>query len=114
QLVSTEVTGPKGKYNLSLPRYAAFTLKFGRAPFVTKVIEIDTKGIERVSDLSAVDLKLEISLFKDMGYLGMNFMNYTPVAIAKFNKRSGNLEWNSEYAREVNERLSGVLLANGK
>jgi hypothetical protein len=114
ELVTTEMSGPKGKYSINLPRYSTFTLKFGKAPYVTKVVEIDTKGFERAADLAIVNLELDITLFKDRGYLGMNFMNYTPVAMAKFNKRSGKLEWNMDYAKDVNDRLSGVLTANGK
>ncbi|MFN5621761.1 MAG: hypothetical protein ACK478_10695 [Flavobacteriales bacterium] len=114
ELVATEMSGPKGKYSINLPRYSTFTLKFGKAPYVTKVVEIDTKGFERAADLAIVNLELDISLFKDRGYLGMNFMNYTPVAMAKFNKRSGKLEWNMDYAKDVNDRLTGVLTANGK
>jgi len=113
ELITTEKTGPRGNYYLNLPRYAVFTLKFGKAPYVTKVIEINTGGFERAADLALVNLNLDIALFKDYGYLGMNFMNYTPVAMAKFNRRSGKLEWNMEYAQEVNERLSGILAANG-
>ena len=86
ELVATEMSGPKGKYSINLPRYSVFTLKFGKAPFVTKVVQIDTKGFERAADLAIVNLELDISLFKDRGYLGMNFMTYTPVAMAKFNK----------------------------
>lgn len=114
ELVATEMSGPKGKYSINLPRYSTFTLKFGKAPYVTKVVEIDTKGFERAADLAIVNLELDITLFKDRGYLGMNFMNYTPVAMAKFNKRSGKLEWNMDYAKDVNDRLTGVLTANGK
>lgn len=114
ELVATEMSGPKGKYSINLPRYQTFTLKFGKAPYVTKVVEIDTKGFERAADLAIVNLELDISLFKDRGYLGVNFMNYTPVAMAKFNKRSGKLEWNMDYAKNVNDRLNGVLTANGK
>ncbi len=114
ELVATEMSGPKGKYSINLPRYSVFTLKFGKAPFVTKVVQIDTKGFERAADLAIVNLELDISLFKDRGYLGMNFMNYTPVAMAKFNKRSGKLEWNMDYSHEVSGRLTGVLVANGK
>lgn len=114
ELVATEMSGPKGKYSINLPRYSVFTLKFGKAPFVTKVVQIDTKGFERAADLAIVNLELDISLFKDRGYLGMNFMNYTPVAMAKFNKRSGKLEWNMDYSHELNGRLTGVLVANGK
>ena len=114
ELVTTEMSGPRGKYSINLPRYSVFTLKFGKAPYVTKVVQIDTKGFERAADLAIVNLELDISLFKDRGYLGMNFMNYTPVAMAKFNKRSGKLEWNMDYAHEVNTRVNGVLTANGK
>ena len=114
ELVATEMSGPKGKYSINLPRYQTFTLKFGKAPYVTKVVEIDTKGFERAAELALVNLELDISLFKDRGYLGVNFMNYTPVAMAKFNKRSGKLEWNMDYAKNVNDRLTGVLTANGK
>ena len=70
--------------------------------------------VERAADLAIVNLELDISLFKDRGYLGVNFMNYTPVAMAKFNTRSGKLEWNMDYAKNVNDRLTGVLTANGK
>ena len=89
ELVATEMSGPRGKYSINLPRYSVFTLKFGKAPHITKVVQIDTKGFERAADMAIVNLELDISLFKDRGYLGMNFMNYTPVAMAKFNKRSG-------------------------
>ncbi len=114
QLIATEKTGPKGRYSLNLPRHKVFTLKFGTAPFVSKVVEIDTKGFERGADLALVNVNLDITLFKDRGYLGMNFMNYTPVAMARFNKRSGKLEWNAAYTNKFNERLNGVLAANGK
>jgi len=114
ELVATETSGPKGKYSMNLPRYSVFTLKFGKAPYVTKVVEIDTKGFERAADLAMVNLEMDVSLFKDRGYLGMNFMNYTPVAMAKFNKRSGRLEWNTDYSKNANQRLYGVLTANGK
>ncbi len=114
ELVATEMSGPKGKYSMNLPRYSVFTLKFGKAPYVTKVVEIDTKGFERAADLAIVNLEMDVSLFKDRGYLGMNFMNYTPVAMAKFNKRSGKLEWNADYSKNANQRLYGVLTANGK
>jgi hypothetical protein len=69
ELVATEMSGPRGKYSINLPRYSVFTLKFGKAPYVTKVVQIDTKGFERAADLAIVNLVLDISLFKDRGYL---------------------------------------------
>jgi len=61
-----------------------------------------------------VNLDLDMSIFKDRGLLGMDFMNYTPVAIARFNKKKGTLEWDMDYADQMNARVSGVLQANGR
>lgn len=111
-LITTVETGPKGKYNISLMHYPEFTLKFGKSPYVTKVVQIDANGFQRAAEFGLVNLDLDISLFKDKGYLGMDFMSYTPVAIAKFNKKKGVIEWDLNYADKVNERVAGIIAAN--
>lgn len=111
-LITTVESGPKGKYNISLIQYPEFTLKFGRAPFITKVVHIDADGFKRSAEFGIVNLDLDISLFKDKGYMGMDFMNYTPVAIAKFNKKKGVIEWDLNYADKINTRVAGVIFAN--
>jgi hypothetical protein len=113
-LITTLETGAKGKYNISLAQYPNFRIKFGKAPYVTKIVDIDAKGFERAAEFGIVNLDLDISLFKDKGYLGMDFMTYTPVAIAKFNKKKGTIEWDLSYADEVNFRVQGIIEANGR
>lgn len=114
ELITTLETGPKGKYNISLVYYPAYQIKFGKPPYVSKLVEIDAEGFSRAAEFGVVNLDLDISLFKDKGYLGMDFMNYTPVAIARFNKKKGTIEWDMMYSEKINHRVSGVLLANGK
>jgi hypothetical protein len=114
ELITTIESGAKGKYNISLVYYPSYRIKFGRSPFVTKVVEIDAKGFQRAAEFGIVNLDLDVSLFRDRGFLGMDFMNYTPVAIARFNKKKGTIEWDMEYAEQVNGRVRGVLQANRK
>jgi hypothetical protein len=111
-LITTVESGPKGKYNISLVHYPEFTLKFGKAPYVSKVVKIDADGFQRAAEFGVVNLDLDISLFKNKGYMGMDFMNYTPVAIAKFNKKKGLIEWDLIYADKINERVAGIIAAN--
>jgi hypothetical protein len=111
-LITTVESGPKGKYNISLIHYPEFTLKFGKAPYVTKVVKIDAQGFQRAAEFGIVNLDLDISLFKDRGYMGMDFMNYTPVAVAKFNKKKGLIEWDLNYADKINVRVAGIIAAN--
>jgi hypothetical protein len=110
--ITTVETGPKGKYNISLMQYPEFTLKFGKSPYITKIVQIDADGFQRAAEFGLVTLDLDISLFKDKGYLGMDFMSYTPVAIAKFNKKKGLIEWDLNYADKINERVAGIIAAN--
>jgi hypothetical protein len=112
--IATVESGPKGKYNISLKHYSEFTLKFGSSPYVTKVVQIDAHGFQRAAEFGIVNLDLDISLFKNKDFIGMDFMNYTPVAIAKFNKKKGLMEWDLNYAETVNSRVAGILEANGQ
>jgi len=114
ELITTLESGPKGKYNISLVYYSSYRIKFGKAPYITKVVEVDAKGFQHAAEFGIVNLDLDVSLFRDKGFLGMDFMNYTPVAIARFNKKKGLIEWDMKYAEQMNGRVRGVLLANGK
>jgi len=57
---------------------------------------------------------LEISLFRNQNYLGVDFMEYTPVAIARMNKSKGVVEWDWSHTDDVNARLKGIISANGQ
>lgn len=112
QLITTVETGPKGKYKVDLAYYPHYTLKFGKAPYITKIVEIDTKGFDRAAEFGIVNLDLDVSLFRDEGYMGIDFMSYTPVAKGYFNKKKGKLEWDENYSQQMTGRIRGVIMAN--
>lgn len=112
--ITTIETGPKGRYKVDLAYYPNYTLRFGAAPYVTKVIEINTSGIHRAAEFGIVNLDLDITLFKNDNYMGLDFMSYTPIAKAAFNKKKGALEWDYAYGDAMNSRVRGVIEANKK
>jgi hypothetical protein len=114
EFIASIESGPKGKYNVSLIYYPSYRIKFGKAPFISKVVEINADGFARAAEFGVVNLELDVSIFKDSNFLGMDFMDYTPVAIARFNKKKGSIEWDMKYAEQVSNRVRGVLQANGR
>lgn len=112
ELITTVETGAKGKYKIGLAYYPHYTLKFGKAPYVTKIVEINTQGFGRAAEFGIVNLDLDVSLFRDEGYMGMDFMSYTPVAKGYFNKKKGKLEWDEKYSQQMTGRIRGVVMAN--
>ncbi len=114
ELITKLESGPKGKYNLSLVYYPNYQIRFGKAPYITKVIEIDAKGFSRAAEFGIVNLDLDVSIFPNENFMGMDFMNYTPVAKAYFNKAKGIVMWDEKYSDQMNGRIRGVLEANGK
>jgi hypothetical protein len=114
QKITTIESGPKGKYKVDLAYYPSYTLRFGAAPYVAKVIEIQTDGVHRAAEFGIVNLDLDITLFRDQNYMGLDFLNYTPIAKASFNKKKGQLVWDYTYGDAMNSRVRGIIEANKK
>jgi hypothetical protein len=112
QKITKIETGPKGKYKVDLAYYPSYTLRFGTAPYVTKVIDIQTDGVHRAAEFGVVNLDLDITLFRNENYMGLDFLNYTPIAKASFNKKKGQLVWDFDYGAAMNRRVRGVIDAN--
>ncbi|MFN0032899.1 MAG: hypothetical protein ACKVOR_12130 [Flavobacteriales bacterium] len=114
ELITKLESGPKGKYSVNLTYYPKYQIKFGKAPYVSKIVEIDAKGFSRSAEFGIVNLDLDISIFKDENFMGMDFMNFTPVAKLYFNKSKGVIVWDDQYCDQMNARMCGILQANGK
>jgi len=112
QKITKIETGPKGKYKVDLAYYPSYTLRFGTAPYVTKVIDIQTDGVHRAAEFGVVNLDLDITLFRNENYMGLDFLNYTPIAKASFNKKKGQLVWDFDYGAAMSRRVRGVIDAN--
>lgn len=112
QLITTLESGAKGKYKINLSLYPSYSIKFGKSPYITKIIEINAKGFERAAEFGMVNLQLDVSIFKEGNMMGLGFMNYTAFATAQFNKKKGTMEWDFDYADRMAKRVQGILDAN--
>ncbi len=112
QLLTTLESGAKGKYKINLTHYPSYRIKFGKAPYISKIIDINAKGFERAAEFGMVNLELDVTVFKEGSMMGMDFMNYTPFAIAQFNKRKGTMEWDFDYSEKMAKRVQSIMDAN--
>ncbi len=112
ELLTSLNSGSKGKYKINLKRYPSYRIKFGKAPYTSKIIDIDAKGFDRAAEFGMVNLQLDVVVFKEENMMGMDFMNYTPFAIAKFNKKRGTMEWDFDYSEKMAKRVQGIIEAN--
>jgi hypothetical protein len=112
ELLATLESGPKGKYKIMLDKYPSFRIKFGKAPYISKIIDINTKGFQRAAEYGLVNLEMDIIVFKEDNMMGMDFMNYTPFAKAQFNKKKGTMEWDYEYSDYMAKRVQAIVEAN--
>lgn len=112
QLLTSLESGPKGKYKISLMHYPNFRIKFGKAPYITKIIDVNARGFERSAEFGIVNLELDVTVFKEGNLMGLDFMNYTPFAMAHFNKKKGKMEWDFAYSEKMTKRLASILEAN--
>jgi hypothetical protein len=112
ELLTTLESGPKGKYKITLDKYPNFRIKFGKAPYISKIIDINAKGFQRAAEFGLVNLEMDIIVFKEDNMMGMDFMNYTPFAKAQFNKKKGTMEWDFEYSAFMQKRVQAIVEAN--
>lgn len=108
-LVATVLSGPKGRYNYKLPFYSRYTIKYGSVPYVRKMIEIDASDFAKESQKRGFDMNIDIALFEDKGYAGLDFLHETPVAKAEYSRRLNSVKWDGDHTEQVNGRIKTAI-----
>jgi hypothetical protein len=104
-LVATVLTGPKGRYNYKLPFFSRYTIKYGSVPFVKKMIEIDASDFAKRSRKHGFEMNIDVALFEDKGYAGLDFLRVTPIAKAEYSRRLNSVKWDRDHTEKVNSRI---------
>jgi hypothetical protein len=108
-LVATVISGQKGRYNYKLPFYSRYTIKYGSVPYVRKMIEIDASDFAKESQKRGFDMNIDIALFEDRGYPGLDFLRETPVAKAEYSRRMNTVKWDGSHTESVNGRIKTAI-----
>jgi hypothetical protein len=108
-LLTTVMSGQKGRYKYKLPFYSRYTIKYGSVPYVKKMIEIDASDFARKSQKRGFEMNIDIALFEDRGYPGLDFLLQTPVAKAEYSRRMNTVKWDGRHTEAVNDRIKTAI-----
>lgn len=103
----------KGGYTYNLPFRKTYTVKYIANQYVTKIIEVDIDKFYDEADKRGLKMQIDVALFKDSGFLGLDFMKEVPVAKAEYIPRKKTLVWDDKYRKNIQARMVSVLKAYG-
>ncbi len=110
ELVEQFSTGKSGKYSVSLPLNALFSLEFRRTGYVPKRVQIDTHFPGATEDVYFEPLLIDIGLLPESKYKGVSTdeLDY-PFAFIRYNEREEAFMDDQEWSVDM-QRTNGALL----
>lgn len=113
ELLGSVVSANKGKYTFNLPFRSKYKVKYSIGNYVTKIIEVDISKFYDEADKKSLKMNVDMALFRDNNYIGLNFMTQLPVARAEYIPRKKMLVWDDKYHNIMKMRILSVLNAYG-
>ncbi len=113
ELLGEFTTVKKGGYTYNLPFRKSYTVKFIADQYVTKIIEVGIDRFYDEADKRGLKMQIDVALFKDSGFMGLDFMREVPVAKAEYIPRKKTLVWDDKYRKNIQVRMVSVLKAYG-
>ena len=103
----------RGTYSYNLPFRKSYTVKYLAGQYVTKMIEVDLNKFYDEAERRGLKMQIDVALFKDSGFMGLDFMKEVPVAKAEYIPRKKTLVWDDKYRKNIQARMVSVLKAYG-
>lgn len=108
-MIGSTTTAQKGKYSLNLPFQQTYTMKYKYNGYVTKLIEVNVERFYDEAEKNMLKMQIDVALFKDDGYMGLDFLSSLPVAKASYVPRKKTLVWDDKYHQTMRKRVISVL-----
>jgi len=113
ELLGEFKTIKKGAYNYNLPFRKSYIVKYIADQYVTKMIEVHLDKFYDEADRRGLKMQIDVALFKDSGFMGLDFLKEVPVAKAQYIPRKKTLVWDDKYRKNIQARMVSVLKAYG-
>ena len=97
-------TAGNGKYEFELPLGHSYTLSFAKGDFVTKKIDINTKGIPAEDMAGGFQLNMDMSLFAYIEGFDTSILD-APIGKAAFDPVRNAVEFDFDYTSRIQQRI---------
>lgn len=100
----TFTTAGNGKYEFELPLGYSYKLSFSKGDYISKSVEINTKGIPEEDMAGGFQLNMDMSLFNDDGCFDPAVLN-KPIGKAAFDPVRNAVEFDFDYTAGVQREI---------
>lgn len=97
-------TVSNGKYETDLPLGYTYIIQFSRKDYVTKKIQIDTKGIPDEDLAGGFQLTMDMSLFAFVEGFDLSILD-PPIGKATFDPQKNSIAFDFGYTQRINQKI---------
>jgi hypothetical protein len=109
--IAMDSASSSGQYKIKkLPYYPTMQLVYKADGHLQKIIDVDMTEFGD-DNAQQVQLELDIVLYQDKQYLGVNFLKTKPFGRGKYLIKKKQWDWDKKYKEEMRIRLDEVLKA---
>lgn len=107
-LDSTVTTDAMGYYEMKMTYEMPFRVSFSAEGKVSKIVEIDPRGVPGKERKLGFMVWTDITLFAPVPGADLGFLA-EPIGRSAYDAKSGTMEWDMDYSLPIMERLNAIL-----
>lgn len=107
-------TENESKYQIFLQPDMVYSIEFKKEGYISKLISINTYGMETEFIMKGYELYTDITLFKNLENVNTSAYAKLPVARCTFNKKKNTLIWDMAYSQNAFETFIYLTEENKK
>ena len=109
--VAMDSASTSGQYKIKkLTYYPSIQLVFKGDGHLQKIIDVDLTEFG-ADNSQQLQLEMDVVLYKDYQYIGVNFLKTRPFGKGKYNIKKKLIIWDNQYKEEMRYRLDEILKA---
>lgn len=106
--VISHPVGDGGRYSFNLAYGELCWVKFRGPGYVTKIVELDLRGVPRSDQEGGHGMEIDVPLVQRLDGVDHSLIELEPYAIARYDAGDGNFTWDMDHSyrmREIQRRI---------
>jgi len=110
ELVSTQTTNSKGKYEVSFANQGRYTIRFSYPGYASKCFSVNTRGPSWEGDHSKQKLYIGMTMVKRLEGFDLSLLDM-PMGKARFDPATGFVRWDKVWHERISPKYKALMNA---
>lgn len=107
--VMSHPVGDGGRYSINLAYGAWCWVKFRGPGYVTKIVELDLRGVPLSHQEGGHGMEIDVPLVQRLDGVDHSLVEHEPYGIARYDVRNGNFNWDMDHSYRMRELQRRIL-----